>query len=334
MKKIKKKTIVIFIIGFFIVAGFLPNISSYETFNDTQDQEQRLEDDYGYRLCWNWTQAQSFIPQLNILTRVEIKLFTIFEDTNDTLKISIRKSLENKDLTNITKMLDFTSDQHWIEFDFEDIVVNVGEPYYIVCNSLNNTPYQKCYGWLYAWGEGIKPGPYQDGCCYYTNDRYTWLNLTSYNDDLCFVTYGYNEPSAKSDLECNGRLNWNFVGTKENVEGNFSLKNTGFSGSLLDWYISEHPSWGSNWSIYPYMGNDLTPSDGTQIINVKVDAPEKQHDYFSGEIKIVNNEDPSDSETIVVTLSTSKNKQINTPFLDFLEKHPRLFIIIRQLFGL
>jgi hypothetical protein len=244
MKNIWKNVIVFIIIGLFVGAGVLPNISSDKIFYDTKDQDQQLEDGWGYRLCWNWTCAQSFIPQLNVLTRVKIKLFTNYDYANDTLKISIRKSLDNKDLTNFIKMLDFNSDEHWIEFDFEDIAVNVGETYYIVCTSLNNTPYHKCYNWLFAWGEGINPGPYKNGCGYYTNDQYTWLNTTSYDDDFCFITYGYNDPSAKSDLECIGELNWNDISTGETVKGNFSIINAGFSGSLLDWNISEYPNWG------------------------------------------------------------------------------------------
>jgi hypothetical protein len=331
MKNIKKKVIIITIVGVFLLTGVIPNISSYEIFNDSQDQEQLLTDNFGYPLCSNWTWAQSFVPQLNILTRVKLKLFS--DEADDTLKVSIRKNIDNKDLTNVTKILKYDTFEDWVEFDFKDITVTVGDTYYILCMSLNKSILPNCYYWNFAWGDGVIPGPYQNGCCYYTNDGYTWLNTSSYDDDFCFITFGYNDPNAKSDLECNGRLNWNFIGTEETVKGNFSLKNTGFSGSFLDWYISEFPGWG-NWTIYPEMGNDLTPADGTQIIYVTVITPEKQHDYFSGEIKIVNKENPSDSETISVTLSTSKNKQINTPFLDFLEKHPHLFIIIRQLFGL
>lgn len=331
MKNKWKKAMVFAIIGFFIGAGVLPNISSDETFDDTQDQVQLLTDNYGYPLCYNWTWAQSFIPQLNILTRVKLKLFT--NEAYDTLKVSIRKSLDNKDLTNVTKMLKYTTDEGWIEFDFKEIAVTVGDTYYIVCMSLNNTILPNCYYWNFAWGDGVIPGPYQYGCSYYTNDRYTWSNISSYDDDFCFITYGYNNPNAKSDLECTGRLNWNFIGAGETVEGNFSIENIGFSGSLLDWYISEYPDWG-NWTIYPYVGNDLTPAEGTQKIHIKVIAPEKQHDYFSGEIKIVNKEDPGDYETIVVTLLTSKTKPIKTPFQDFLENHPRMFILIRKIMGL
>ena len=112
MKKIWRKFIVFAAIGLFIGAGVLPNINSEVTFYDIQDQEQQSEDNHGYPLCWNWTIAQSFIPQLNILTRIKLKLFTNDDYTNDTLKVSIRKSLDNKDLTNVTKMLDYSSEEY------------------------------------------------------------------------------------------------------------------------------------------------------------------------------------------------------------------------------
>jgi hypothetical protein len=82
------------------------------------------------------------------------------------------------------------------------------------------------------------------------------------------------------------------------------------------------------------MGNDLTPDDGTKIIYITLIAPDQIHRHFSGEIKIVNTEDPNEYETIVVSLSTSKNKSINTPFLEFLENHPRMVLLIRQILGL
>ena len=333
MNKIWRKFIVFAAIGLFIGAGILPNINCDETFIDIIDQEQQLDDGYGKWLCWNWTRAQSFIPRLNILTRVEIKLFTNSNYTNDTIKISIKKSLDEKDLTNVTKMLDSNSEEYWIEFDFEDIAVNIGEPYYMVCSSVNDTQIPNCYNWFYAWYEVIKPGPYQDGCSYYSNDGYTWLNTTSFNDDFCFITYGYNDSSAKSDLECKGNINWNDIGAGETVKGNLSLSNIGFSGSLLDWNISEYPNWG-NWSIYPPMGNDLTPADGTQTIYVTVVAPEQKNYNFSGEIKIVNTEESNDYETIGVSLTTSKNKAINQPFFLFLENHPHLFPLLRKILGL
>jgi len=333
MRNVRRKSIVFIIILLFIGAGVVPSIDGNVTFNDITDQEQQLDDDHGYPLCWNWTLAQSFIPRLNIFTRVRIKLFTNSDYTNDIIKISIKKSLDEKDLTNVTKMLDSNSEEYWIEFDFEDISVNVGEPYYIVCSSLNNTQMPNCYYWFYAWFEGIKPGPYQDGCSYYSNDRHTWLNTSSFNDDFCFITYGYNDSGAKSDLECIGKLNWNNISAGETVKGNFSISNIGFAGSLLDWNISEYPNWG-NWTIYPPMGNDLTPSDGKEIIHVTMIVPDEKNQVFNGQIKIVNTEDSSDFETIVVSLSTSKTKENYSFFLQFLENHPHLFPLIRQILGL
>ena len=332
MKKIWRKFIVFAAIGLFIGSGILPSINSNVTFDDI-DQEQQQEDINGYWILYNWTWAQSFIPQLNVLTRVKIKLFTNQDDTSDILKVSIRKSLDNKDLTNITKMLNHTTDNGWIEFDFEDIAVTIGDTYYIICMTLNDTILPKCYNWYFAWSGWETPGPYQDGCIYYSNDRYTWLNISTYDDDFCFITYGYNDPNAKSDLECIGGLNWNNAATGETVNGNFSIKNIGFAGSFLDWNISNHPDWG-NWTFYPEFDNDLTPADGTQTIYVTVVAPEQKNYNFSGEIKIVNTEEPNDYETIGVSLTTSKNKAINQPFFLFLENHPHLFQLLRKILGL
>ena len=115
---------------------------------------------------------------------------------------------------------------------------------------------------------------------------------------------------------------------------NFTVYNLGDSGSKLDWKIESYPTWGS-WEFTPQSGDDLTPEDGTQTVDVKIIAPDEKNSKFTGEIKVVNKNDYSDYETIHISLKTSKNKSsINQLFFRYYENHPYLFPLLRQIMGL
>jgi len=107
------------------------------------------------------------------------------------------------------------------------------------------------------------------------------------------------------DLECHGNLNWLNVKPGERVYGVFTVSNVGDDKSMLNWRVLSHPPWG-NWSFIPDKGYDLKPSDGPQRIQVSVTAPRVRNYAFTGEVKVINMDDPSDYDTIDVTLVTSK----------------------------
>jgi hypothetical protein len=105
------------------------------------------------------------------------------------------------------------------------------------------------------------------------------------------------------DLTCSGSLNWTNVTPCETATGSFTVSNIGESGSYLDWEISEWPSWGS-WSFTPSYGNNLKPEDGPVTITVDVEAPNQEHELFTGEIRVVNSQNSSDFALIPVSLET------------------------------
>jgi len=144
------------------------------------------------------------------------------------------------------------------------------------------------------------------------------------------------EPEEKyPDLTCGGSLSWTDIRPKVAVSGEFTIENIGDPESELAWEITETPSWG-DWTFNPVEGADLTPEDGVFTVGVIVVAPDENDQNFTGEIKIVNKDDSSDFEIISVSLATPKDKEIhrNPFFLKFLEQHPRMFPILRQLLGL
>ena len=64
-------------------------------------------------------------------------------------------------------------------------------------------------------------------------------------------------------------------------------------------------------------------------------APDESETEFTGEVKIVNSDDPDDFCIIAVSLVTPVSQQsINSLFLRFLEQHPNIFPILRHLLGL
>jgi hypothetical protein len=144
------------------------------------------------------------------------------------------------------------------------------------------------------------------------------------------------EPELFSDLFCNGSINW--VNIKPNIftYSDFTLENIGDEGSLLNWEVSEYPEdWGT-WAINPSSGENLTVENGKIKVRVSVLTPEEPEQNFTGEIKIINKDNPDDYEIIPISLSTSKNKRIDFGLLiqQFLNNHPYMFPILRKIIGL
>jgi len=140
-------------------------------------------------------------------------------------------------------------------------------------------------------------------------------------------------PEKNPDLECDGSLSWSDIKPGLTVTNSFIVKNIGDEDSELNWEITEKPDWGT-WTFSQEEGNELTPESGEITIQVSVIAPDEKEQDFSGHITIINKENASDFEIIDVSLSTSKTKTTNTPFLTFLQNHPHLFPIIRKILGL
>ena len=125
-------------------------------------------------------------------------------------------------------------------------------------------------------------------------------------DAFSASTFECNDP-GEPDLDCDGSLSWTDVEPGSTVTGGFIVKNIGDPGSLLDWEITEWPTWGE-WTFTPSSGDDLTPEDGAVNVEVEVVAPDQQNQQFSGEVKIVNKENSSDYEIIPVSLATPVNQ--------------------------
>lgn len=130
---------------------------------------------------------------------------------------------------------------------------------------------------------------------------------------------------------CQGTLSWTGVTPGSTMSGSFEVSNCGDTGSQLDWQVAEWPTWGTGWTFNPASGVDLTPAQGWQTVTVSFTAPTDQNKEFTGTVKVINSNNPTDFCEIPVYLKTSKSKQINNnPFLNFLQNHPNIFPLIQQ----
>ena len=130
------------------------------------------------------------------------------------------------------------------------------------------------------------------------------------------------------DLECEGSLIWSEIDPGNVVNGDLIVENTGDDYSELDWEVESWPDWGG-WDFNPTEGNDLRPQDGQITIQVTTTAPSEGGQTFTGEVKIVNKENPDDYEIIQVSLKTPRTRSISNILEQLLNQFPILQLILK-----
>ena len=175
--------------------------NAFTSSNDEIDQQQ-TETGSGAILCGRWVWAQSFVPTMPVLTRVELLGYKrgIVND----LTISIRKNLYGSNLASVTvKPSEIPSTPTWMEFDFDDINVIPNETYFIVMSTTGGDNRENYYDFL---GSRSDVYPYGDG---YIGWIYSGIEVWEIwgrekhqkEFDFCFKTYGirgeYNETEPK-----------------------------------------------------------------------------------------------------------------------------------------
>jgi len=156
-----------------------------------------------------------------------------------------------------------------------------------------------------SWTEGVSgPGGVKNLACM---DLYSGeaLSTSVYYDDISID----QEAGADPDLNCEGSLSWVNVSTGETLTGSFTVENVGGAGTLLDWEITDWPSWGT-WEFDPESGDDLTPEDGPITVEVTCIAPKDKNEEFKGKIVIENLENSDDECSIDISLTTPKGKSM------------------------
>ena len=154
-------------------------------------------------------------------------------------------------------------------------------------------------------------------------DLFCKSGTSVFHDDLSLE----GEPSVDPDLSCEGTLQWDNVSKGSEQTGTFTVENIGGGSSLLDWDIVKKPSWGE-WTFNPNGGDDLEPGNPVTV-QVTVTAPNEKNENFAGQIKIQNADNPDDSCTIDVKLSTPMSKPYGV--LNFFEKLFQRFPALEQI---
>ena len=142
------------------------------------------------------------------------------------------------------------------------------------------------------------------------------------------------EPQYFPDLDCIGNLEWSKVKAGSSVSENLKVQNIGDPTSELFWRIEEYPEWG-NWTFNPDHGDGLTPEDGYRTVQVTVVAPPDKNTEFTGEVKVINVNDPSDFKIIPVILDTPREKAFYINILErIFEKFPNVFPLLKIILGI
>lgn len=203
--------------------------------------------------------AQSFVPTKSLLTRVEL-FIAKNETASEPYTLAIRDNLSRNNIVESTispenintwNISDPDLNFSWIEFDFDDIFVEVGETYYIVCYTENVTE-----NW-YIWGSNNDSSSYEFVDAWISYDEGdTWTNqsrskntnskpknkgirtLEDPNDnrsDMCFKTYGADATELNLCIQPISR-NFKFQISNKgpinatDVEYNITIKGGIFSG--------------------------------------------------------------------------------------------------------
>ena len=163
-----------------------------------------------------------------------------------------------------------------------------------------------------------------------------WVNIEEILDvpaDGCFQLTGDGEPVVP-DLDCDGDLLGDEVAPGAKVNGTFVVINAGDTGSMLEWEVLSVPTWGINWTFIPDGG--FVGTTTSEEVFVEVEAPDEKNKEFEGDIVLVNSKNAADTCSIHMILKTPRSRAFNTfpLFLRFLENHPYMFPMLRQLLGL
>jgi hypothetical protein len=159
-------------------------------YDDGIDQQQPIPSGFSFGVSDADRLAQSFTPSLNVLTKLQVRMFRV--GLPDCITISIRSELDGVDLTSCcidSEDIDMSS--RWVTFDTADIALVPNETYYIIWTtqgSISNTT-------TFYWDLSDKD-PYALGCAWQYNKTWEMLDIDYVNDpDFCFKTYGImNQP--------------------------------------------------------------------------------------------------------------------------------------------
>ena len=284
--------------------------------NEVIDQQQTSSYGQGCPFFSYLWIAQGFIPSLETLTKVEVKLFKGGNPTSPII-ISIRDSLSGNDLTSVSVDGSLVSQySKWIEFNFPDINVIPGNEYYIVCRSSGGSMIN------YYCAEFDINNPYGDGEAWGSiTYGVNWELIEDYypeypEPDSCFKTYGLDESPNTPIItgETNGD-----AGT----EYTYTFSTTDPESHDLYYYVKWGDDTTSGW-IGEYGSGETVQMKHIWQTQGDYTIEAKAKDIYDAE---------SDWATLEVEMPV--NQQAINPLLQMiLERFPNAFPILRYLLEL
>ncbi len=208
--------------------------------------------------------------------------------------------------------LDLITDQ-WVEIRVE---IDLGADWH-----------QVFYDGLMLYEKAWTAGPFNQGdglLDIAAVDLFANSATSVYYDDLSLEGEAGEDP----DLFCEGDLHFGNVSAGATLTDSFTVKNVG--GGLLDWKITDEPSWGT-WTFDPESGDDLPPATPVTV-QVTVVAPKEKEDWVST-ITVTNMENPDDTCTIDVSMTTPVPVSQPSLFLQFLERLIQRFPVLEMIFS-
>jgi hypothetical protein len=267
---------------------------------DTLDQQQTVNSGISWSISENGYYAQSFIPTISQLTKVQLLMFK--RGAPDGLRISIRSSLTGPDLTlKYLSASSISANVSWIEFNFPDISVTPGTTYYIVWDPVGVPDFDNNFNWLVGTGN-----PYANGEAWkYLGSSWEIHNPTQSPDpDFCFKTYGTssggnnppNKPTTPSG-PTTGLINENL-----HYESYISDPDGDGMEVYFDWGDGTHTGWVgilTNGTVGNY---NMWSSAGTYQVRVKTrDTPHLEESPWSNALSVTisdgTNEPPNKPST-------------------------------------
>jgi len=166
------------------------------------------------------------------------------------------------------------------------------------------------------------------------------IDIDSTSDASC-VLISLNVGVLEPDIDLRGSIDMK-VDPGEKISKTIYIHNDGDPYSELDWKLVDWPEWGTDWSLSPIQGDDVTPEDDKILIHVSFYAPDKE-DKFNGGIIVENKNNPNDCAVLPVKINTKdgnvpKNMLNNpsmsefNPFYDMIYKYMQKILIIKTLF--
>ncbi len=276
------------------------HISISPSRNETVDQQQTSHFDKGIPLI-NDTYAQSFRPEKEILTKVELLIGVEGNPPADTgITVSIGKNLYNP-IKSVTIRNIGVENEKWVEFDMFFINIDIGHTYYIIC-SADKGDIENHYVWYFDVDD-----PYENGSTFISEDNgRSWdpYDPNFYHDiDFCFKTYGFSNVAPEIPIKPDGP-------TKGRYGKPYTYQTSTIDSDGDEIYYQW--SWGDNntteW-LGPYKPGDICEATHIWLIQGSYIVKVKAKDQWNVETDW--------SDPLIVKMEKSKLLDILMSFLHF-----------------